>query len=263
MKPRRGLQALPEYAGFEQVSGIPSPVAYYGIVGVAGVVTAVGSGAARRHPGYWTVIAARALAVVLVAKGGVWVFTTLDPGPWTVQRGLPLYLCDFAVFVAAWACWTRKPLLVEITWFWGMAGTLEAVVTPELPDAFPHLRFFRYTVGHLTVVMAAIYLVVGMRLAPRAGALRRVVPLTAAYIAVAGLTDVATGANYMFLRRQPVTPSALDAFGPWPWYLLGAAAIAAVSLTVLDAPWWRARRRLARNATVDRGDGSGPGAPGC
>lgn len=225
------------------MAGIPTPVAYYGITAAAAVLTAIGTVSSRKRPGNWCDLAAKALAVVLVAKGAVWVATTLYPGPWTIQRGLPLYLCDFAVFVAAAACWTRRPLLIELTWFWGMAGTLEAVVTPELPDGFPHLRFLRYTVGHLAVVMAAVFLVIGMRHAPRPGALKRVAPLTLLYVAVAGLVDATTGADYMFLRVPPPTASALDLFGPWPWYLVGAAAMAALSFAVLDAPWWRSRHR--------------------
>lgn len=53
-------------------------------------------------------------------------------------------------------------------------GTLQAVITPDLVVAFPHLVFFQYVVGHLGIVLAALYLVIGLGLAPRAGAALRV-----------------------------------------------------------------------------------------
>ncbi len=166
-----------------------SPSAYWAMVGTAGVVTLVGCVVSRLRPGRWQGTAARVLAVVLVAKGALWVYTSLHPGPWSVRTGLPLYLCDMAVLVAAGACWWRTPWLVELTYFWGLAGTLEAVATPELPDRFPHLLFIQYTVGHVAVVAAALFLVAGMGLAPRPGAVRRVYALTVVYTVGVGLVD--------------------------------------------------------------------------
>ena len=46
---------------------------------------------------------------------------------------------------------------------------------------------------------------------------------------------MATGGNYMFLRRKPVHGSLLDVMGPWPWYILAAAALGLVIFLRLDA----------------------------
>jgi uncharacterized membrane protein YwaF len=70
------------------------------------------------------------------------------------------------VIVAAVACWWQVPLLVELIYFWGLAGTLQAVITPDLAVGFPHPMFFEYVVGHLGIVLAAVFLVVGLRLTP-------------------------------------------------------------------------------------------------
>ena len=63
----------------------------------------------------------------------------------------------------------RPDLLVELTYFWGIAGTLQAVAFPDLSSTFPHLVWFQYTAGHLGIVFAALFLVVGMGLKPRKG----------------------------------------------------------------------------------------------
>ena len=208
---------------------------------------------ARTRPGPWTIVAARVLGVVLLAKGALWVFTSLDPGPWSVETGLPLYLCDIAVFIAAAACLWRIPLLVELTYFWGLAGVLQAIITPELPNGFPHLLFIQYTVGHLAVVSASVYLTVGLRIVPRKGAILRVFAITVGYTAAVGVVDWITGADYMLLRYRPPTWSLLSIMGPWPWYIVSAVGLAVVFFMVLDAPFWAARHR----ERISSGDQSG------
>jgi hypothetical integral membrane protein (TIGR02206 family) len=149
------------------------------------------------------------------------------------------------VLVAAAACLWRTPLLVELTYFWGLAGTLQGVLTPDLSVGFPHLVFWQYVVGHLGIVFAALFLVVGLGIAPRRYAVPRVVAITLGYTALVGLVDAITGANYMFLRRPPGEWTLLRLLGPWPWYLASATGVTIVLFLALDAPFWASRRRQA------------------
>ena len=193
--------------------------------------------AARRRPGAWTTLAARGLAAVLVANEVGWWVYDWHRGTWTVAGSLPLQLCQAVTFVAAVALLTRRPLLAELAYFWAFAGSLQAILTPDLPDHFPSYPFIQYYLGHGCIIASALYLVVGLRLEPRRGAVLRVMALTVAYTAAVGLVDFATGADYMFLRRPPASRSLLDLLGPWPWYVLGATLLALVFFAVLDAPF--------------------------
>jgi hypothetical integral membrane protein (TIGR02206 family) len=148
--------------------------------------------------------------------------------------------------MAALACWSPGwSLGLELTYYWGLAGTLQAVITPDLAAGFPQLEFFEFVVGHVGIVAAALYLVVGLGQAPRPGSVTRVFAITVAYAAFIGLFDWLTGSNYMFLAAPPDNPSLLSLLGPWPCYLLSATAVALVLLVLLDEPFRRARRRTA------------------
>ena len=70
----------------------------------------------------------------------------------------------------------------------------------------------------------------------------KVFALTVAYTALVGAVDGVTGADYMFLRSPPSTWSLLDVLGPWPWYILGATAIAILFTLILNMPFWWHRR---------------------
>jgi uncharacterized membrane protein YwaF len=59
-----------------------------------------------------------------------------------------------------------------------------------------------------------------------------------------GLAHIVTNGNYMYLRQKPVAGSLLNFMGPWPWYIGGGLLLAVIFLTILNAPFWLARRRL-------------------
>jgi len=200
--------------------------------------------AARRRPGGWL----KLLAVLLVAdEASWWLYMALGGGePGQRAQPLPLQLCDVAVLVAAAALWTRRQLLVEVTYFWALAGTLQALLTPELPQHFPTYPYFQYYIAHGGTVGAALILVVGLRMAPRPWSVAWVAGLTIAYTALVGLVDAVTGADYMFLRAKPDTPTLLDDLGPWPWYILSATALGLALFGILDAPF-RLRQRRAES----------------
>ena len=201
--------------------------------------------AALRWPGGWTTWAARGLAVLLVAAEiGWWIYLAASGSVRSeLVTAFPLQLCDTAIFVAALALLTRQQLLVEVTYFWGLAGTLQALITPDLPQHFPNFPFFQYYVAHGGVVTAALFLVVGLRQWPRRKAVLRVAVITIVYVSLVGAIDALTGANYMFLRSKPLSGSVLDLMGPWPWYVLWATLLGVALLLILDAPfrWLRLR----------------------
>jgi hypothetical integral membrane protein (TIGR02206 family) len=217
--------------------------AYWTAVSIGAAICFALTLVARLRPDDWTLTAGRVLAVVLATDFVTSIVRPIAEGTFSVRASLPLSLCDVGLVIAAFACWKpSRPLLVELTYFWGLAGSLQGVLTPDLTQRFPELQFFVYVVGHVGIVTAAIYLVVGLRRRPRRRAVPRIFLLTAAYAAVVGVFDGATGANYMFLRAKPATGSLLSILGPWPWYLAGAAVLALIVVTVLDAPFWSGRR---------------------
>ncbi|HEX7140536.1 MAG TPA: TIGR02206 family membrane protein [Vicinamibacterales bacterium] len=202
--------------------------------------------AARVSPGPWL----KWFAIVLVVdEVSWWVYLLAGGVPGSrLAQSLPLQLCDVAIFVAAAALWTRNRLLVEVTYFWGLAGTVQALLTPDLPQHFPSYPYWQYYVAHGGVVGAALLLVVGMRLHPRPWAAARVAGLTLAYAAFVGVVDAVTASNYLYLRSKPPSATLLDVLGPWPVYIVFATLIGIAMFAILDLPF----RVVARTVPLRR-----------
>ncbi|TAM92129.1 MAG: TIGR02206 family membrane protein [Jatrophihabitans sp.] len=231
--------------------GVGPVSTYWTAVGIGAVLAAVACVVAARRPGAVARRVGRVLALVLAADAVAFVLRPVIAGGWSVRGSLPLALCDVALGIAALACWFPGWRLgVELTYFWGLAGSLQAVVTPDLGQRFPDPEFFVFVVAHVGIVTAALYLVAALRIAPRPGSVGRVFAITVGYTAGVGVVDWLAGANYMYLARRPAHASLLSVLGPWPWYLGGAAAVALALFWLLDLPFrWRTRQsRVPRPA---------------
>lgn len=202
---------------------------HFGAIGV----TAAGAAAATRAR---SVAVSRALAVVIGTTYLVEHAHFVARGTWSLDFNLPLHLTDVVTVVSVLALWTARPLLVELTWFWALTASLQAVLTPDLGADFPELVYWTFFVTHSGAVVAAVMLVVGRGIHLRPGAVGRAFAATLIVAAAAGTANLLTGGNYMWLREKPDTWSLLDVMGPWPWYILSAAALALVLFTLLAMP---------------------------
>jgi hypothetical integral membrane protein (TIGR02206 family) len=220
------------------------------------VIAIVGSvWAARRHPGRWMKPYAIVLAGwIFAAWAGEYVADVIV-GTWSVEYTLPLQLTDAVSIAAIIALLTQRRMFVELAYFWTFTASLQAVITPDLGQAFPSVFYFTYFIYHVGAIVAAAYLVIGCRLYPRPGAAWRVFAFTLLWAAIAGTADVITGGNYMYLHYKPVHASLLSVMSPWPWYIPEAAAVGLAMLLAV-AGLTRALGGVSGSPTGPPGSGS-------
>jgi hypothetical integral membrane protein (TIGR02206 family) len=221
----------------------PSHLAALTVIGLVGVGLIAQS---RRSPGgRLTLFCERFLAITLLALPFGKLVVQLIRGTFDLQAALPCHYCDLAAMAGAAALWSHRQLLCEITYFFGLAGTLQALITPALQNDFPDPRFWLFFGGHGAVVIAAFYVVFGLRHAPQPGAVRRVMIVMTIYAVTVGLLNALLGTNYGFLCAKPPTASLMDYIGPWPWYVGSLWLLGLVFYFVLNLPFVLQRRRAA------------------
>lgn len=197
--------------------------------------------ARRWRPGL-AVVLERILGTLLLIEWPMSSISHWSAGTLIWDTGLPLHFCDIAGIAGGIALWTRNQLAAEIVYFFGLAGTLQGLITPNLKVDFPEPRFFTFFLLHGGVVVTALHVVTGMRHPPREGSVPRMVGLTLAYAAVVGLVNAALSSNFAFLCRKPEQASLMDVLGPWPWYIGSLVILCGLFYTVLYLPFFIARR---------------------
>ena len=180
--------------------------------------------------------------LVLAAWVGEYVADGIN-GTYTAKYTLPLQLTDVISATTVIALWTRRQLAVELLYFWSLSASLQALLTPDLGQNFPSVYYFTYFVYHIGAVVAALMLVFGLRIYPRRKAALKTFGITLLWAAVAGIGDVVTKGNYMYLRAKPIHNSLLGLMGPWPLYIATTAALALAILLVLQVIADQVRRR--------------------
>lgn len=209
------------------------------VPGVLIVLARSRGGERRVRPIAWT------LAAVLVVNQAVLLVFAVRWG--IVKEHLPLQLCDWATFTCAAALVWRHRLAYELSYFWGLAGTVQAVLTPDLAEDFPHPGFFVFHIAHSGIIVAVLFLTLGMGMRPSLRSIGRAFLWLQAYAAVTVLLNLALDMNYGYLLRKPERPSLLDWLGPWPWYIASLEALALVLFFFWYAPFAVADRlRRAR-----------------
>ncbi|TKC18785.1 YwaF family protein [Robertmurraya kyonggiensis] len=161
---------------------------------------------------------------------------------WEISFTLPLQLCSISLLLCLGLLATDSKLLFQIVYFLGIAGAIQALLTPDLFVGFPHFRFLQFFITHMLIIWVALFyaIVKGFRITGK-GLWSAFAFLNLA-AGVAFLANVITGGNYMFLARKPSNPSLLDYLGPYPYYILVLECLALLLFWLIYLPWRGGRK---------------------
>ena len=186
---------------------------------------------------------------MLSAKIGTTIAVWREGKNFTADYALPMHLCDWALVATVFALVLRWQLCFELAYFWGLAGTAQALITPAL-DSPDFWRIFAFFTVHSGIPASVLWLIFDFKMRPQRGAMRRVVLCSQVYLVVALAVNAVTGGNYGFLSGRPSVHSMLDLFSGTHWlYVLQIDLTGLLFFLILDLPWqiarWRESHRSA------------------
>src|SRR5256886_7268135 len=151
---------------------------------------------------------------------------------------LPMQMCDWGMVVVIVAMWTGSQRWFEVAYFWGIGGTLQAVLTPNLRYGFPDWRFISFFTSHCGIIVGVVFLMLIRRHRPYAMSIVRVWLWSEFYFVVTLAVDLLTGVNYGFLLHKPEAFSILSFLSDSrQLYLLQVHGVALLFFLALYAPF--------------------------
>jgi hypothetical integral membrane protein (TIGR02206 family) len=155
------------------------------------------------------------------------------------KQALPFQLCDWTTIGVIVACVLGSGArLFEVLYFWGIGGSLQAVLTPNLSFGFPDYRFICFFIDHCGIVIGVVYLMLTRRFRPTLASVWRTWLWSLAYLHITLVVDEVTGVNYGFLLHKPEAFSILSYLSDSrSMYLFQLNLLALFFFAVLYAPF--------------------------
>jgi len=181
------------------------------LAGIALVTVAVVCAARRLPPP-----TRRARIEIPLGAGGVilWVYqqtTWLLPAHFDINESLPLHICAIVALLAPLALLVRRRALDALAYFWGLALSFQALLTPILQEGPASLSYWLFWIRHAAIVVAAVYLVAVLGYRPTWRDWRLAIWSGLAYVAIVLPVDLALGVNYGYIGDTvPTERTVLD-----------------------------------------------------
>jgi hypothetical integral membrane protein (TIGR02206 family) len=153
-------------------------------------------------------------------------------------QALPFQLCDWGMVTIIVALLTSRRGWSEVSYFWGIGGTFQAILTPNLQFGFPDIRFISFFVGHCGIVVGVIYIMIARRFRPTVSSIWRTLAWSELYLIATLAVDYLTNVNYGFLLHKPEAASILDYLSDTRWlYILELNGLALIFFVILYTPF--------------------------
>ena len=181
---------------------------------------------------------AHGLSAILLGNYVVYLLFIRGWGDLAWEQTLPMQMCDWAMVVVVVTLASGSRRWFEVAYFWGIGGTLQAVLTPNLRFGFPELRFLSFFVAHGGIIVGVVFLMLTRRLRPYPMSIVRVFAWSEFYFVITLLVDHLTGVNYGFLLHKPEAFSLLSFLSDdRPLYLFQMHGLALAFFTALYLPF--------------------------
>ena len=116
-------------------------------------------------------------------------FWFIDNDMWSIMYCLPLHICDMAAVFSIIMLLGKNKFIYQITYFWGLAGVTQALLTPALWYDFPHFQFFQFFIIHGCVISAVLEMTIIEKLRPTFRSLIKTFVFTNFYLKTKQETD--------------------------------------------------------------------------
>jgi len=151
-------------------------------------------------------------------------FTSMD-GSFTIEAELPIHLCRLMAFILPFAMFTKNRYWLGLSYFIIIAGTLQALITPDLPLSSPHYSYYIYWILHGFLFVLPFYIIIVYGLIPTKKDLWNAFIILNIYAAFTILINCILNSNYFYTWHKPEAASLLDYLGPWPIYIVAVELI--------------------------------------
>ena len=169
----------------------------------------------------------------------------ISQGGYNFRTDLPLYLCSLLGLIIPVFTYYKRNWMYEILLFWIIAGTTQAIATPDILVGFPSFEFFRYWIVHLGLVIVILYATIVLNYKPTLKSVFKSILALQVYLIFMVLVNYVLDANYFYLNSKPESASILDYLGEWPLYIIVAQLVLVPYFLLIYLPFHLTKKKVS------------------
>jgi hypothetical integral membrane protein (TIGR02206 family) len=162
-----------------------------------------------------------------------------------VIQNLPLHICGISTYAVVMLLIFRSQPFFSFSYYAGISGAIQAIITPDVSIGFPHFLFITYYSSHISIIIGVAYAAIAYSMKPSLVGLRNAAIFTNLYAAGIFFINYLLETNYLFLRHKPHGDSLMDIMGPWPIYIAWLEVCLLVSFLMLHIIYTKGTRLRA------------------
>lgn len=160
---------------------------------------------------------------------------------WNVASTLPLQLCAISYIFSILALINKNQFCFEFAFYFGIAGGLNSLLTPEFAHGYDAFYFVHYYFEHSGIVVIPIFLSVAFNMKPRKLSwLRILIPASILAFAMY-FVNLWAGGNYMYVNQKPIADNPF-VIGDWPYYIFMLELVALVHFYIIYIVFYKFKR---------------------
>lgn len=168
-------------------------------------------------------------------------------GYWNLQQNLPVHLCSISYFMCIALLLNYKQWLAECVYYWGLAGGIHSILTPEFTVGMDGYNFYAYFIDHAGMLLVIAYMIIHLNFRPRPRSWIWIFGYTQLVAIGVGIINYMVGANYMYLSQKPAANNPF-VIGEWPYYIIVLELVALMHFWVFYLPFSKKNKQAVANA---------------
>lgn len=141
-------------------------------------------------------------------------------GIWDVAEDLPLHMCGISFFTSTYALYSKNQTAFELSYFWGLAGAFQAIITPDPTRFVMDVSLFWNFLSHGLIILNVLWMIVIDNMRCRVGSYLNAIIITNGILFIISIVNSMLGGNYWFICEKPGGESPFI-MGEWPLYIIG------------------------------------------
>jgi hypothetical integral membrane protein (TIGR02206 family) len=163
-------------------------------------------------------------------------------GYWNLQQNLPIHLCSITNILCIVLLFNYKQWMAELVYYWGLAGGIQSLLTPEFTIGMGGYNFYSYFINHGGLILVVAYMIVHYEFRPRPKSWLWTLGYMQIVVVVVGIINHFVHSNYMYLSHKPEVENPF-VIGEWPYYILILEFVALLHFIVFYLPFYYSNKR--------------------